>query len=90
MAGGGNYKAGGKLGFNTNIDDFLMKFGTLVDGPNMENRFTKSKSLYKGPLLTGTSVTDVQDTSESENQYTFKECPPTKNFKTTDNGSIKK
>ena len=42
-----------------------MKFGSFVDGPNIENRFTKSKTLYKGPLLTGYSVIDGHDTNKS-------------------------
>lgn len=71
--GGLNYRAGGKRGFNTNIDDFLMKFGSFVEGPNVEQRFSKSKSLFKGPLLTMHSVVDMNGYSESgDDNYTIK------------------
>ena len=45
-----HYKVGGKRGFQTNIDDFLMAFdSTLVAG--LEHRLTRGKTTYRGPLL---------------------------------------
>ena len=65
--GGLNYRAGGKRGFNTNIDDFLRKFGSFVEGPNVEQHFSKRKSPLKGPLLTMSmhSVVDTNGYTES-------------------------
>ena len=69
-----NYRAGGKRGFNTNIDDFLVKFGSFVEGPNVEQRFSKRRTLTKGPLIdTMHSVVDMNNYSESggEDHYTI-------------------
>lgn len=72
--GYGNYRAGGKQGFNTNIDDFLVKFGSFVDNQKVEHRLSKGRSFSKGPLLSYDSQILARDGSEtSDGNYTLKE-----------------
>ena len=65
-----HYKAGGKRGFQTNIDDFLMVFdNTLVTG--LENRLSsRGKTTYKGPLL---DQSDTNSAGGEELDYTIRE-----------------
>ena len=69
------YQAGGKRGFQTNIDDFLMKFGSFVDNPNMDRRLSNNRAAaYKGPLLSDVSQGGRLDsTTEDYNNITMKE-----------------
>ena len=66
-----HFTIGGKRGFNTNIDDFLNAFGTIVNSPEKEDnsRATRRKALAKshtmGPLLRfGTSMASMTDVRE--------------------------
>ena len=69
-----HYTVGGKQGFNTNIDDFLSAFGTIVNVADYDHtsRATRSKALAKGPLLRfGTSFVNAPENTQTDPTVTF-------------------
>ena len=73
-----DYQVGGKRGFETNMDDFLLRFGSYVEnaGDKETIRLAKSRTSPKGPLLEDVSLTHA----ESEQlDYTLREQTFTNN-----------